>query len=70
MKRWRTPVGALCILVVLVAYIWAAMMLGQRLPDNRLMRLAYYVLAGTVWWAPLMPVIKWMAKDDRPLVGR
>lgn len=70
MKRWRTPVGSLGILAFLIAYVWAAMMLGQRLPDSPLMQLAYYVLAGTAWWLPLMPVIKWMAKDDRPPVGR
>ncbi|MDB5440294.1 MAG: hypothetical protein JWM33_2721 [Caulobacteraceae bacterium] len=70
MKRWRTPVGSLGVLAFLIAYVWAAMILGQRLPDSRALRLIYYVGAGLLWIFPLMPVLKWMARDDGPGTGQ
>jgi len=59
--NWRKPAGMLLILAIIV--VWAALVAslsgvvggwpwaGQ---------LAFYVVAGIVWIAPLKPLLRWM----------
>ncbi len=61
--RIRKAIGGLGILVFLTAYIFAVVNLGDRLPDNRLVKLVYFVLAGTLWGMPLIPLITWMNRE-------
>ena len=58
--RIRKAVGGLGILVFLTAYVIAVVNLSDHLPDNQLVRLIYYVVAGSAWGAPLIPLISWM----------
>ncbi|WP_249138203.1 DUF2842 domain-containing protein [Phenylobacterium montanum] len=58
--RTRKLIGGLGILVFLAAYVIAVVNLADHLPDNQLIKLAYYVLSGTLWGAPLIPLITWM----------
>ena len=58
--RLRKAIGGLAMLVFLAAYIWLMATLGQRLPDQWLAKLAFYLVAGTAWGAPLIPLIAWM----------
>ncbi len=58
--RARKAIGGLGILVFLTAYVIAVVNLGDHLPDNKLIKLVYFVVAGTAWGAPLIPLITWM----------
>ena len=41
--------------------------LFEHLPDNRLIHLAYFAIAGLAWGLPLMPLMSWMGKADEKL---
>jgi hypothetical protein len=58
--RTRKAIGSLGILLFLLFYVGLAAKLGTLLPNNGLIRLLYYVLAGTLWGAPLIPLMIWM----------
>ena len=61
--RARKAVGGLGVLVFLAAYVWAAILLGERLPAQPLIRLAYYAVVGIAWGLPILPVISWMNRE-------
>jgi len=59
--NWRKPAGMLLILAIIV--VWAALVAslsgvvgGWPWPGQ----LAFYVVAGIVWIAPLKPLLRWM----------
>ncbi len=58
--RTRKAIGCIAILAFLLVYIGAAAKLGSILPNQWLVRLAYYLVAGTAWGAPLIPLLAWM----------
>ena len=58
--RVRKAIGGVGILAFLAAYIWAASSVGVMLPNQWAIRLAYYVVVGTAWGLPLIPLITWM----------
>jgi hypothetical protein len=58
--RARKAVGAAAMLVFLIAYALIASTIGMRLPNQWLMRLAYYAFVGTAWGLPLIPLVRWM----------
>jgi hypothetical protein len=58
--RVRKFVGGIAILVFLAAYVSAAVLIADHLPDNQLARLAYFAGAGVFWGVPLLPLIAWM----------
>ena len=60
----RKFIGMLAIMIFLVAYMIAASILGDRLPDNLAVKLAYFALVGTLWGVPLFPLIKWMNRES------
>lgn len=47
-------------LVFLTAYVVAMATLGERVPNQWLLKLAFYGVAGTGWGLPLIPLIAWM----------
>ena len=47
----------------MVAYIWAAIAIGERLPDNRAVQMIYFIVAGTAWGLPLFPLISWAQRS-------
>lgn len=58
--RTRKFIGLIAILAFLGAYVVAAATIADLLPDNRLVELAYFVIAGTFWFIPILPLIYWM----------
>ena len=62
MRRVRTLVGTIGILVFVGVYALVAMALAEsRIVDApKLVQTVAYVLLGVVWIFPLMPVIRWM----------
>ncbi len=61
--RVRKAIGGVGLLVFLVAYVWAATTLGGLLPNHWAVRLIYYVVVGTAWGAPILPLITWMNRE-------
>ena len=57
--RTRRFVAMIAVLVFVAGYIWAAVAIGERLPDNVLIQLLYYAVAGTAWGVPLYPLFRW-----------
>jgi hypothetical protein len=58
-QRLRKLVGSLGVLLFFAVYVWAAVSIADRLPDNRLVEVLYFVAAGTLWGVPLLPLITW-----------
>ncbi|HPG04574.1 MAG TPA: DUF2842 domain-containing protein [Beijerinckiaceae bacterium] len=66
--RIRKLIGALFMVVYVIFYALIAMALAQSRPLQEaspwLQPLLYAVL-GTIWIVPLLPVVAWMAREDR-----
>lgn len=66
--RIRKLIGALFMVVYVIFYALIAMALAQSRPLQEaspyLQPLLYAVL-GLVWIVPLLPLVKWMAREDR-----
>jgi Protein of unknown function (DUF2842) len=60
--RLRKLIGSVAVLAFLAAYIAVAVTLADRLPDNRLIQLIYFAVAGTAWGLPLLPLLAWMQR--------
>ena len=58
--RLRKAIGGLGMLAFLAAYIAIAATLGEYVPNLWPAKLAYYLVVGTAWGAPLIPLIAWM----------
>lgn len=65
--RLRKLIGSFAVMVVLFAWIWAFTSLYDHLPPNRLVHLVYFVALGMGWILPVIPLISWMGKADKPL---
>ena len=61
--RLRKLIGLVGILAFLGAYVLAVVTIGEHLPDSWWVQLVFYGLAGTVWGAPLFPLISWMNRE-------
>lgn len=61
--RIRKLFGLVAILAFLVVYVFAAAMVGERVPDHWLAKLVYYAVVGTLWGLPLFPLIRWMNRE-------
>lgn len=58
---WRKPAGALGICALIV--VWCVAVASLAGPAARWpwpVQLVFYLIAGTVWIAPLKPVLRWM----------
>lgn len=62
MRRVRTLIGTIGILVFVCVYALVAMALAEsRIVDApKLVQTVVYMLLGIVWILPVMPVIRWM----------
>jgi hypothetical protein len=58
--RLRKLIGLFAIVAFMVAYIGAAAWVGDRLPSHALVKLIYFVAAGSAWFVPLIPLVRWM----------
>jgi hypothetical protein len=63
--RVRKLVGTFAILAFMAAYIWAAIAIAERLPDNTTVQLIFFIVAGLAWGLPLFPLVSWAQKPGR-----
>ena len=57
--RLRKLIAAVGVVAFMIFYIWAAVTVADRLPDNRAIKMLYFVVAGAAWGLPLFPLIAW-----------
>jgi Protein of unknown function (DUF2842) len=64
--RTRKLIGTIGLLALVIVWALLAMGLAQMLAlsRNRLIEIAYYIIAGLGWVLPAMPLISWMARPD------
>ena len=58
--RVRKLIGLVGILVFLAIYIAVAVIVADRLPSHWSAHLAFFVIVGTAWGAPILPLLSWM----------
>ena len=63
--RLRRFVAAVGVLAFLVFYVWAAIGIGERLPDAWWIDLLFSGIAGTAWGLPLIPLLRWAEQGGR-----
>jgi hypothetical protein len=63
----RKPLGALIIVVWIVAYVAVAAVIGDRIASEHwVWKLLYFPIAGLAWILPLKPLLRWMHAKDAP----
>ncbi|WP_374570233.1 DUF2842 domain-containing protein [Phenylobacterium sp.] len=58
--RVRKLIGMVAILAFLFFYVAAAITLADKVPEQPVLKLVYFVLVGTCWFVPMIPLVKWM----------
>lgn len=68
MRRVRTLIGTIVILVFVCVYALVAMALAEsRIVDApKPVQTIAYLLLGIVWIFPMMPLIRWMEGSRKP----
>jgi hypothetical protein len=61
--RLRKLVGGVGMLAFLFFYVGVMVAIADHLPDQWAVKLVFFVLAGTLWGVPLLPLITWMNKE-------
>jgi hypothetical protein len=66
--RTRKLIGTVALILLVTVWALLAMALAQSaLTDiNGYVAAIYYVVAGLGWVLPAMPLVRWMARPDRP----
>lgn len=64
--RTRKLIGLLGLLAFVIVYALVAMAVGAVGLEGAAgwQRTLYYIIAGTAWAVPLMPLIRWMQRPD------
>ena len=66
--RIRKLIGALFMVVYVIFYALIAMALAQSRPlqeASAWLQPILYAFLGLIWIVPLLPLVKWMAREDR-----
>jgi hypothetical protein len=58
--RLRKLIGGVGILVFLILYALVMTVIADHLPEQWAVKLIFFVIAGTGWGVPLIPLITWM----------
>ena len=58
--RVRKLIGGAAILAFLLFYMGLMAAVADHLPNQQAIKLAFFVVAGMAWGAPLIPLISWM----------
>lgn len=61
--RIKKLIGFAAFLPVLMLYFFAAAALGERVPDNQLLKAGYFLIAGVAWAFPAKYLITWMNSE-------
>ena len=66
--RVRKLIGTVVMLAFIFFYALFAMAVAEgRISEApRLIQTLAYIVLGLIWIVPLMPLIRWMAKPDKP----
>ena len=63
----RKPLGALIIVVWIVAYVAVAAVIGDRIAQEHwAWKVLYFPIAGLAWVLPMKPLLRWMHAKDAP----
>jgi hypothetical protein len=64
--RTRKLIGTIALLALVIVWALLAMGIAQTpvLKSNRLIEIAYYIVAGLGWVLPAMPLVSWMSRPD------
>ncbi|MFT4098106.1 MAG: DUF2842 domain-containing protein [Rhodoblastus sp.] len=66
--RVRKLIGALFMVAYVIVYALVAMALAQSRPIQEAsawLQPFLYAVLGMIWIVPLLPVVAWMAREDR-----
>jgi hypothetical protein len=58
--RVRKAIGSVVIVAFMLTYIAVAASIGGHMPEHWAVRLAFYMVVGTAWSLPLIPLVIWM----------
>ena len=58
--RFKKLLGLFVLLPGMAAYLMAAMVLADRVPDHWLLRLIYFLVAGLAWAFPARWLMRWI----------
>ncbi len=66
--RMRKLIGTVVMLAFIFFYALFAMAIaeGRITQAPKLVQTLAYVVLGLIWVIPLMPLVRWMAKPDKP----
>ena len=64
--RIKKLIGFALFLPALMLYFFAAAALGERVPNNQLLKASYFLLAGIAWAFPTIKLIGWMNAEKPP----
>ncbi|WP_243369031.1 DUF2842 domain-containing protein [Microvirga solisilvae] len=66
--RVRKLIGTVVMLVFIITYALFAMAVaeGRITEAPKLVQTVAYVVLGLIWIVPMMPLVRWMAKPDKP----
>ena len=65
--RTRKLFGTIALLVLALVWSLTGMVVAQLpwLANSGLLQAIFYVVAGTGWVLPAMPIVSWMSRPDR-----
>ncbi len=64
--RVKKLIALLVLLPGLLAYLFAAAALGERVPDHQALKVLYYIAAGLAWALPVRYLIMWANAENGP----
>jgi predicted membrane channel-forming protein YqfA (hemolysin III family) len=66
--RIRKLIGTVVMLVFIFTYALFAMAVaeGRITEAPKALQTVAYIVLGLIWVVPLMPLVRWMAKPDKP----
>ena len=68
-KRLRTFIGTVVTVIFVIVYALVAMALAQARfvqEAHPLVQALCYMILGLAWALPMLPLIRWMQRPDRP----
>lgn len=65
--RLRRFVACVTVLAFLFFWIWGAISIADMLPDIWWVDMIFFVVAGTGWGLPLIPLLRWA---EKPVPGK
>lgn len=58
--RTRKLVGGILVLAFILLYVGVILAIADRLPESIWIKLTFFLVAGTAWGVPILPLLTWM----------